>query len=106
MKDLESVLLLISILWIASTIIVLICFTIIFSLLNKTIMTQQELQQKLEDLLNQNEKARVEILAKIKALEDEINVGGGVSEGVQAALDALKASIQTDDEIVPDAPPV
>lgn len=71
--------------------------------LNKIMATQAELAQQLRDLTAQNEKARVEILAKIAALEQAIIDAGNTTPEVDAALADLKASVQTDDDIVPDA---
>lgn len=71
-----------------------------------TIMaTQQELAQQLRDVIAQNEKARVEILGKIADLEDALANSGNTTPEVDAALADLKASVQADDDIVPDAPP-
>jgi cell division septum initiation protein DivIVA len=67
--------------------------------------SQAEHAQALRDLTAQNEKARVEVLAKIAALEEAIANAGNTTEEVDAALADLKASVQTDDDIVPDAPP-
>jgi len=70
------------------------------------LMTQAEELQLLRDLKAQNEKAKAEILAKIQALEDAIANQGNTSPEVDAALADLKASIQSTDDIVPDAPTV
>lgn len=77
----------------------------IIKTLKEMAKSQAETAQELRDLLAQNEKARVEILAKIQALEDALANAGNTSEEVDAAVQALKASVQTDDDIVPDAPP-
>jgi seryl-tRNA synthetase len=72
----------------------------------KTIMaTQAELAQQLRDITAQNEKARVEILGKISELETALENAGSTSPEVDEALDALKASVQTDDDLNPDADP-
>jgi hypothetical protein len=62
-----------------------------------------ELAQQLRDLKDQNEKARAEILAKIKALEDAL-ANGDTTPEVDAALADLKASIQADDDMHADTP--
>jgi len=67
--------------------------------------TQAELAKELRDLHAQNEKARQEILGKVADLEQAIVDAGNTTEEVDAALADLKASIQTDDDIVPDAEP-
>lgn len=73
--------------------------------LDNIMATQAQLAQELRDVKVQNDKSRAEILAKIAALEDAIANGGGTTPEVDAALADLKASVQTDDDIVPDAPP-
>ena len=75
---------------------------LIIKLLNQIIMTNAELKQQLEDITTQNEKARVEILQKIADLEAAIIAAGQTTPEVDTALTALKASVQTDDDIVPD----
>lgn len=72
--------------------------------LNKIMASQAELAQQLRDITAQNEKARAEILAKIAALEEALANAGGTTAEVDAAVADLKASVQTDDDIVPDAP--
>lgn len=67
--------------------------------------SQAELAQQLRDVTAQNEKARVEILAKIAALEEALANAGQTTPEVDEALANLKASVQVDDDIVPDAPP-
>jgi len=67
-------------------------------------MNQDELAQQLTDIVNQNEKARQEVLAKIADLEAALATAGAVSPAVQDAVSALKASVQANDDIVPDAP--
>jgi seryl-tRNA synthetase len=70
--------------------------------LNQIMATQAELAQQLRDVTAQNEKARQEILKKISDLEQAIIDAGNTSPEVDEALTALKASVQTDDDIVPD----
>jgi hypothetical protein len=73
---------------------------------NQTIMaTQEQLAQELRDIKTQNDKARAEVLQKIADLEAAIANAGNTTTEVDEALAALKASVQTDDDIVPDAPP-
>lgn len=82
-------------------IIAILLLTLIF--LNIYIMaTQTELAKELRDLKVQNDKARAEVLAKIQALEDALENAGGTTPEVDEALAELKASVQTDDDIVPD----
>jgi hypothetical protein len=64
--------------------------------------TQAELAQELRDVKEQNDKSRAEILDKIADLEQAVIDAGNVTPEVQTALDELKASVQTDDDIVPD----
>ena len=64
--------------------------------------TQAELAQQLRDINTQNEKSRVEILKKIADLEAALAAAGNTTPEVDEAVAALKASVQTDDDIVPD----
>lgn len=70
---------------------------------DKIMATQAELAQQLRDITAQNEKARLEILAKITALEEALANAGTTTPEVDEAVAALKASVQTDDDITPDA---
>jgi hypothetical protein len=72
--------------------------------LNKIMASQAELAQQLRDITAQNEKSRAEIIAKIAALEEALANAGTTTPEVDEAVAALKASVQTDDDIVPDAP--
>jgi len=74
--------------------------------LDNIMATQAQLAQELRDVKAQNDKSRTEILAKIAALEEAIANAGNTTPEVDTALAELKASVQTDDDIVPDAPPV
>jgi len=65
-------------------------------------MDQVQLAQELAALQAQVDKANGEILQKIADLEAAIAAAGNVTPEVQAALDALKASVQSVDDIVPD----
>ena len=67
--------------------------------------TQAEHAAELRALKEQNDKARAEVLAKIAALEEAINNAGNTTPEVDQALADLKASVQTDDDIVPDEQP-
>lgn len=76
------------------------------TLQRKLLMNQAELAQSLTDLGTQLTKASAEITGKITELEAAIGNAGTVSPQVEAALNALKASGQALDNIVPDAAPV
>lgn len=93
---------------IIATLLGVILLALFFIILNQRQMalSQSELAQELKNVTAQNEKSRVEILAKIKALEDALAAGGGTTPEVDEALAELKASVQVDDDIVPDEPPV
>jgi len=67
-------------------------------------MNNEEFAQALLDLKAQNDKAREETLAKIAALEAAVANQGTVTQPVLDAFAALKASVQLDDDVVPDAP--
>lgn len=84
------------------TIALAILLTIIIIQLLIMSKTQAELAQDLRDIRTQNEKARVEILQKIADLEAAIINSGNTTPEVDEALEALKASVQVDDDIVPD----
>ena len=72
---------------------------------NKFIMaTQAELAQTLRDITAQNEKSRQEILTKISNLETALENAGNTSPEVDEAVAALKASVQTDDDLNEDTP--
>jgi seryl-tRNA synthetase len=86
--------------------IILIALQVLLIIKSNSIMASQaQLAQELRDVKAQNDKAREEILAKIAALEEAIVNAGNTTEEVDTALAELKASVQTDDDIVPDAPP-
>lgn len=68
--------------------------------------TQAEFAVQIAALTEQNEKARAEVLAKIADLQAALDAAAAVDPAVLSAFDALKASVQADDDIVPDAPPV
>lgn len=78
----------------------------IADLKGKLMTTQAELAQQLRDLKDQNDKARAEVLSKIADLEAALANAGSTTAEVDQALADLKASVQIDDDIVPDAPPV
>ena len=87
-------------------------FTIIFLLLAFTIfklkqieMTQEELVQGLENVTAIVGKVKDEVtttLAKVTELETALANSGSVSPEVQTAFEALKASVETVDSLVPD----
>ena len=72
--------------------------------LNQIIMEQSELAAQLTALQTQTEKAKAEIISKIADLEGALDAADDVTPEVQAAFDALKASVQGVDDIVADAP--
>jgi chromosome segregation ATPase len=67
-------------------------------------MNQQELAQALDDIKAQADKAKDEIVAQVASLEDAITAAGNVTPEVQTALDALKGSVQSLDDLNPDTP--
>ncbi len=71
--------------------------------LYKIMSTQAELAQQLRDVKAQNDKAREERLAHVATLEQAIIDAGNVTEEVQTALDDLKSSVQSDDDLITDA---
>lgn len=67
---------------------------------NIIMASQAEVQADLESLQAQVDRNRQEVLAKIADLEAQIAQGGQSSPGVDAALAALKASVQAADDDV------
>lgn len=74
--------------------------------LGTIIMDQAELAQKLVDLNAQAKKVAAEQAAALQVLKDELANGGPVSDAVTAALADLGATIQTEDDLNPDAPAI
>lgn len=68
-------------------------------------MNQQELALALSGLREQLLKSNEEVKTKLAALEQAVTDAGNVTPEVQEALDALKSTVQSADDIVPDAPP-
>lgn len=67
-------------------------------------MTMDEAIAEVVGVKDQLLKSKVEILAKFKALED---AAGGLQQTTPAfdtALEDLKATVQAQDELIPDAP--
>lgn len=71
--------------------------------LDQMAISQSQLAAELTALKDQNEKARVEILKKISDLEAALANAGTTTPEVDDALAALKASVQADDDLNPDA---
>jgi len=78
---------------------------IIIKKLNEIIMEQKDFALQLIALKDQLAKAKTEIIDKLTALGDALEAADDVSPEVQAAFDDLKAAVQAQDDIVPDAPP-
>jgi len=72
--------------------------------LKRITMNQAELAQALADIKTQADKAKDEIVAKVAELEAAIANAGSTSPEVDAALAALKGSVQGLDDLNPDAP--
>jgi hypothetical protein len=70
--------------------------------LDHIMTTQAELAVQIAELTAQNDKARAEVLAKIADLQAALDAAGAVDPAVLEAFAALKASVQTDDDIVAD----
>ncbi len=71
--------------------------------LDKIMSTQAELATQLADLKTQNDKATAEQQAALAKLQAALDAAGQTSPEVDAALTALKTSIQRDDDLNPDA---
>ncbi|MEY2656089.1 MAG: hypothetical protein RLZZ524_3117 [Pseudomonadota bacterium] len=70
--------------------------------LDSIMTTQAELAVQITELTAQNDKARAEVLAKIADLQTALDAAAAVDPAVLEAFAALKASVQTDDDIVAD----
>jgi hypothetical protein len=70
--------------------------------LDHIMTTQAELAVQITELTAQNDKARAEVLARIADLQAAIDAAAEVDPAVLEAFTALQASVQTDDDIVPD----
>lgn len=71
--------------------------------LKDTLMeTQEQLATDLQALSQQADKAKAEIVQKLADLEAAIATAGSTTPAVDAALAALKASVQGVDDIVAD----
>ena len=68
-------------------------------------MNQTELAQALSEVKTQADKAKAEIVGKISDLETAIANAGSTTPEVDAALEALKGTVQGIDDVVPDAAP-
>ena len=66
-------------------------------------MTQEELAAELTAVKDQAAKAKAEIVAKIATLEQAIIDSANTSPAVNDALAALKAEVQSVDDLNPDA---
>lgn len=78
---------------------------LIIQKLNTIMANQDELAAELTALKEQADKANAELVQKIADLEAAIVAAGNTTPAVDAALAALKTSVQSVDDIVPDAPP-
>ena len=70
----------------------------------KLMVSQTELAAQLTALKEQNDKATAEQQAALASLQTALDAAGNTSPEVDAALQALKDSIQRDDDLNPDAP--
>jgi hypothetical protein len=69
-------------------------------------MNQAELAAEMSNLAAQTTKAQAEVVAKLASLEQAVSDAGNATPEVLAALDALKSSVQSVDDLNPDAAPV
>ncbi len=76
---------------------------LIIKKLNQIMATQKELADQLAALKLQVDKSKAEVIAKIAALEQAIIDAGNTTPEVDAALADLKASVQAEDDVIPDA---
>jgi ABC-type transporter Mla subunit MlaD len=73
--------------------------------LERIIVNQTELAQALIDLKAQADKAKAEIVTRVAALEAAIAAAGSTSAEVDAAIAALKGSVQSLDDLNADPVP-
>ncbi len=71
--------------------------------LSEIMATQKEVAQELVDLKAQVDKVTTEIRADFQKLADAIAASGNSTSEVDAALAALKTSVQGADDLNPDA---
>ena len=90
-----------------SIVLVTFWFTLIYihSQLKKVRMNTQEAVDKLMAMNSQVKKSIGEISGKFDDLNEAINNAGEVPPAVAAAINELGVSIQTADDLVPDAAP-
>lgn len=69
----------------------------------KIMATQAELAQQIRNVTLQNEKARAEIVARVQELQDALDNAGNTTPEVDEAMSNLRASVQADDDMNPDA---
>lgn len=84
--------------------VIYITFRDVYSQLKYIKMKDAEVAKELTDFKAQVDKSNAEISAKIIALEEAVNNSGEATPEIVAAMEALKASIQKTDDIVPDVP--
>ena len=76
------------------------------SLERKIDMNHAELAQAITDVAAQAEKAKAEIVAQVVTLEAAITAAGTTTPAVDAALAALKSTVQGIDDLNADPVPV
>lgn len=77
----------------------------VIKLLERIIVNQAELAQALNDIKAQADKSKTEIIAKVSTLEGAIANAGMTTPEVDAALADLKGTVQSLDDLNPDADP-
>lgn len=88
-------------------VILIIIFITIIKINKKQMATNEELVTGLNDLTTQITKISAEThatLQKVADLEIALANSGNVSPEVDAAFQALKTSVQSVDDLIPDAP--
>lgn len=73
--------------------------------LEEIMATQGEHAQALRDLKAQNDKAAAEQADALRRLQEALDNAGGTTPEVDAAMADLRASIQAEDDLNPDATP-
>lgn len=67
-------------------------------------MNMTELATQLTAIKEQADKAKAEVIAAVAALDAALQAAGGTTPAVDAAVAALKTSVQSLDDLNPDSP--
>lgn len=77
----------------------------LYLLMERVMTAISELPAQLAAINAQVQKSKAEIITRVAALEAALLASGELSADAEAELEALKASVQSVDDLNPDAPP-